>query len=208
MRVRELVEHYASIYAATCQQAVARQIVAAKGGEHVDLQFENVIVDEAARANPLDLFIPMSLARRRIILVGDHRQLPHLLDPDVEAALSGTVQAQEQHALKDSLFHRLFERLPRLSGGDECLRVVTLRDQYRMHPILGDFVSGAFYERFGEGFRSPRPAVEFAHGIAGYLRAGASVCAAWHDVPRREGEERPGRSKARTPARRRPGATT
>lgn len=75
------------------------------------IEFDNVIVDEAARANPLDLFIPMSFAKRRIILVGDHRQLPHLLDPDVERART-TVREQEQHALKQSLFQRLFENLP------------------------------------------------------------------------------------------------
>lgn len=197
--VRRLLEHYAAVYAATCQQAVGHHVVVAKGGEHVDLEFANVIVDEAARANPLDLFIPMSLAKRRIILVGDHRQLPHLLDPDVEEALSCTVREQEQHALKESLFQRLFERLPELRKSDECIRVVTLRDQFRMHPVLGKFVSDVFYEPYGEGFRSPRPASDFAHDIAGYLRAGSPVCAAWRDIPRREGEERPGRSKARTP---------
>jgi hypothetical protein len=197
--VRRLLEHYAAVYAATCQQAVGRHVVVAKGGEQADLEFENVIVDEAARANPLDLFIPMSLAKRRIILVGDHRQLPHLLDPDVEEALTGTVRAQEQHALEESLFQRLFERLPQLGTNDSFIRVVTLRDQFRMHPVLGEFVSDVFYEPHREGFRSPRPASDFEHDIAGYVRAGRPVCAAWRDVPRREGEEQPGRSKARVP---------
>lgn len=197
--VRRILEHYAAVYAATCQQAVGHHVVLAKGGEHIDLEFENVIVDEAARANPLDLFIPMSLARRRIILVGDHRQLPHLLDPDVEQALSGSVREQEQHALKESLFQRLFERLPELRKNDEFIRVVTLRDQFRMHPALGKFVSDVFYEPYGEAFRSPRPAGDFAHDLAGYFRAGRPVCAAWQDIPGRKGEERQGRSKSRTP---------
>ena len=195
--VRRLLEHYATVYAATCQQAVGFHVVAAKGGENIDLAFENVIVDEAARANPLDLFIPMSLAGRRIVLVGDHRQLPHLLDPDVEEALSGTVRDQEQHALKQSLFQRLFERLPLLSQNDGVVRVVTLRDQFRMHPALGRFVSDTFYEPFGEGFRSPRPASDFVHDIDGYLRAGRPVCAAWRNIPRQMGEERADRSKSR-----------
>ena len=38
------------------------------------IEFDTVVIDEAARANPLDLFVPMAMARRRIILVGDHRQ--------------------------------------------------------------------------------------------------------------------------------------
>lgn len=196
--VRALLEHYSAVYAATCQQAVSRHVVSAKGGEHIDLEFENVIVDEAARANPLDLFIPMSLAKRRIILVGDHRQLPHLLDPDVERSLSGTVHEQEQHALSESLFERLFKLLPGLRKNDEIIRIVTLRDQFRMHPVLGKFVSDVFYEPYGEGFRSPLPAEDFAHDLAGYCRAGRPVCAAWRNVPSREGAERAGRSKART----------
>lgn len=197
--VRALLEHYSAVYAATCQQAVGRPVVVAKGGEHLDLEFENVIVDEAARANPLDLFIPMSLAKRRIILVGDHRQLPHLLDPDVERSLSSTVHEQEQHALSESLFERLFKRLPGLRKNDEVIRIVTLRDQFRMHPVLGKFVSDVFYEPYGEGFRSPRPAGDFAHDLAGYCRAGRPVCAAWRNIPRGEGAERSGRSKARNP---------
>ena len=50
-----------------------------------DTVFRTVIVDEAARSNPLDILIPMALAERRIILVGDHRQLPHILEPDIES---------------------------------------------------------------------------------------------------------------------------
>lgn len=195
--VRRLLEHYAAVYAATCQQAVGHYVVVAKGGEHAEFGFENVIVDEAARANPLDLIIPLSLAKRRIILVGDHRQLPHLLESDVEEVLAGTVREQEQHALKESLFQRLFDRLPQLIQSDEFVRVVTLRDQFRMHPVLGKFISDVFYEPHREGFRSPRPAGDFAHSIDGYLRAGGPICAAWRNIPRRQGEERQGRSKSR-----------
>src|SRR5208282_4760638 len=74
--LREVVERYTVVLAATCQQAVSDRMVEVLTD---DVEFENVIVDEAARANPLDLLIPMSRAARRIILVGDHRQLPHLL---------------------------------------------------------------------------------------------------------------------------------
>lgn len=195
--VRRVLEAYASVYAVTCQQAVAHHVIAAKGGDISKLEFDNVIVDEAARANPLDLFIPMSLAERRIILVGDHRQLPHLLDPDVESAVAGSVRDQEQHALKESLFQRLFERLPHLNEGLSKPRVITLRDQFRMHPILGGFVSDVFYKPYEEHFSSPRPASDFAHQLAGYQRAGRPVCAAWIDVPSSAGPEQAGRSKSR-----------
>lgn len=67
--------------------------------ENKDHVFESVIIDEAARANPLDLFIPMAKAERRIILVGDHRQLPHILEDDVEKELTKST-FDTQDALK------------------------------------------------------------------------------------------------------------
>jgi superfamily I DNA and/or RNA helicase len=45
--------------------------------------FSTVIVDEAARANPLDLNIPLTSAKRRVILVGDHQQLPPYVPHDI-----------------------------------------------------------------------------------------------------------------------------
>jgi hypothetical protein len=195
--VQEVLERYSGVYAATCQQAVSHHVVAAKTSDDMPLVFENVIVDEAARANPLDLFIPMSLARRRVILVGDHRQLPHLLDPDVEEAVSGSVREQEQHILKQSLFERLFTSLPQFQVDQPVARVVTLRDQFRMHPTLGQFISDTFYAPHGEQFRSPRPASEFQHTLSGYQKAGRPVCAAWKHLGQERGAEVSGRSKKR-----------
>ena len=195
--VRAVLERYSGVYAATCQQAVSHHVVAAKASDDMPLVFENVIVDEAARANPLDLFIPMSLARRRVILVGDHRQLPHLLDPDIEEAVSESVREQEQHVLKQSLFEKLFTSLPQLEIDQPVVRVVTLRDQFRMHPALGQFVSDTFYAPHGEQFRSPRPASEFRHNLPGYQNAGRPVYAAWKHLGQERGSEVSGRSKKR-----------
>ena len=77
--VRRTLEHYTSVIAATCSAAASKQAAEIKGNE---LAYDTVIVDEAARANPMDLFIPMAQAKRRIVLVGDHRQLPHILEPN------------------------------------------------------------------------------------------------------------------------------
>ena len=195
--VQEVLERYSGVYAATCQQAVSYHVVAAKTSTDMPLVFENVIVDEAARANPLDLFIPMSLARRRVILVGDHRQLPHLLDPDIEEAVSESVREQEQHVLKQSLFEKLFTSLPKMESDQPVARVVTLRDQFRMHPALGQFVSDTFYAPYGEQFLSPRPASDFRHDLPGYQRAGAPVYAAWKHLGQERGREVSGRSKKR-----------
>lgn len=182
------LRHYSAVYAATCQQSVGRAIADSRGADK-DLWFENVVVDEAARANPLDLFIPISLGKRRVILVGDHRQLPHLLEPDIERELSEGASEASASALKRSLFERLFDDLRARERSDGVRRVVTLDQQFRMHPVLGKFVSDAFYDHFGEGFASPRPAKEFSHGLADWTKGGKAACAAWKRIPNSSGPE-------------------
>lgn len=196
--IRETIEHYSMVLAATCQQAVSRHMGNVKNGGHdADIVFRSVVVDEAARANPLDLFIPMALAERRIVLVGDHRQLPHILEPDIEQALSSSVQEETQNALGRSLFERLFHELREREKRDGISRTVTLNVQYRMHPELGAFVSKHFYEPFGEKFDSELPAEQFEHQlvIAGHQMEGK--VAGWLDVPNARGGEIQGKSKSR-----------
>ena len=194
--VRDTVRHYSMVLAATCQQAVSQRMADAKGGE--DTVFRTVIVDEAARSNPLDLLIPMARAERRIILVGDHRQLPHLLEPDIERELEQSVQEETRSALRQSLFERLFTELRKRERKDGVKRTVTLNRQYRMHPRLGRFVSEQFYKPHGEEFESGRAEEEFAHDVS--LKDGTALAgkvAAWIDVPHERGPESEGRSKRR-----------
>jgi hypothetical protein len=150
--------------------------------------FDTVIVDEAARANPLDLMIPMALARQRIILVGDHRQLPHILEQKIERELrrNRTLDGSE---LAKSLFERWFE----LFEGRTPVRTVQLRTQFRMHPELGRFVSEVFYG--GPGMIDSDPSTKrLTHGLPTY----AGKLAAWIDVPAPHGgEERDGTSWTR-----------
>src|SRR5690606_34405120 len=108
------------------------------------LQYGTVIVDEAARASPRDLMIPMVQAKDRIILVGDHRQLPHIVD---EALLQQMEQESDdihsdikekfnQH-ITSSMFQYLFHRAKQLEQQDGTPRTITLDAQYRSHPLLG-----------------------------------------------------------------------
>lgn len=196
--VRNAIWHYTAVLAATCQQSVGRSIQLAKhldDNESSGLEFETVIVDEAARSNPLDLLIPMSLANRRIILVGDHRQLPHILEQDVERNLEKSSEATRE-VLGKSLFERLFNHLRERERVDGICRTVTLDQQYRMHPELGRFVSRTFYERHdaSEAFGSDaKPAEEFTHNIDGYQNR----IAGWIDVPSNYGREKGVQSKYR-----------
>jgi hypothetical protein len=186
------VRAYTTVLGASCQQSASesmRQIQALNPNDGIS--FDTVVVDEAARATPLDLLIPMAMGRRRIVLVGDHRQLPHLLDPQTEKEMEQTsgLKDMERNALKESLFERLVQGLRRLreDNPDQPERVIMLDTQFRMHPVLGEFVSKSFYEAVGEKpIVSALPGENFEHRVRGLE---GCVCA-WIDIPVREVEDR------------------
>lgn len=197
----DAVSDYSFAFAATCQQSVNRQMQDQKGITGNDseqkIEYELVIVDEAARVSPRDLMIPMAQGKR-IILVGDHRQLPHIIDDEVARQMEeGETGQEESDWLTKSMFQYLFsERLKTLEDNDGIPRRVTLDKQYRMHPILGDFISRNFYERFdpSENFGSGRPASDFVHDLAGT----DGKPAVWLHVPAVKGKhERRGTSWTR-----------
>lgn len=190
--VRKSLQMHSRALAATCQQSASGAMRAAHKG-----YFDTVILDEAARANPLDLMIPMNLAMNRIILVGDHRQLPQLLDEALLPQLSVRHDSNVvEQTLRQSMFERLFTSLLDLERSDGNKRVITLDRQFRTHPTLGRFISEQFYQPFGEhlenGIDVPEP---FAHGLARY----SSAACGWIDVPLAAGaEQRTGTSIRRS----------
>jgi hypothetical protein len=200
--VRAAVKSYTVVLAATCQQAAGKQMsdmklagVSLRQLNELDrrMVFNDIIIDEAARANPLDLFVPMALAERRIVLVGDHRQLPHILEPDVEREIERSVREETRELLKKSLFERLFTDLRSREDRDGFKRTITLNKQFRMHPTLGKFVSATFYEPYGEEFESIKNTGQFEHDLDSY----AGCVAAWVNIPAADGPETSGRSKRR-----------
>ncbi|EQA1439918.1 MULTISPECIES: DEAD/DEAH box helicase [Enterobacterales] len=192
--VREAIEDYNFVYAATTQQAVGKDIIRSKNKNVRDdqrtemVRYDTVIIDEAARTSPRDLLIPMSQAEKRIILVGDHRQLPHLIDEEVARALEGgdsSGPSVDVDFVKKSMFEYLFNRLKKLEEKDGIKRTVTLDAQYRTHPILGDFASRNFYNQYNEGYRSPLAAKYFSQKLKGI----EDKAAVWFDVPNSRGPE-------------------
>lgn len=190
----DAVSDYSFAFAATCQQSVNRGMQIKKGitGRDVNenlkgMEYEYVIVDEAARVSPLDLMVAM-VQGKRIILVGDHRQLPHIIDEEVARQMEeGDAGNDENDWLKKSMFQYLFStRLKTLEDGDGIIRRVTLDKQYRMHPLLGSFISRNFYERFDpmEKFGSGRPASDFTHALS----STNGKSAVWFDVPAQKGK--------------------
>jgi hypothetical protein len=80
-----------------------------------NIDFSTVIIDEAAQATEISSLLPLRYRCKRLVLVGDPRQLPATI-------LS---RVAERHGLGRSLFERL-ERAEH--------EVVMLTEQYRMHP--------------------------------------------------------------------------
>ena len=159
------VQSYSYAYAATAQQSDKTDIRWAKGLRKEDAdklaEYDTVIVDEAARVNPCDLMIPVAQAKDRVILVGDHRQLPHMYDEDVFEALRDSGVEISEGDIQGSMFEHILSKVKYLSKRDGINRFVTLDEQYRMHPLLGEFASREFYEQYGEAFASPLPAENF-----------------------------------------------
>ncbi|ACN14586.1 hypothetical protein HRM2_14770 [Desulforapulum autotrophicum HRM2] len=190
--IKKAALEYTSVLGATCQGAASNRITDLKQVEHQSsISFDTVVVDEAARANPLDLMVPMAMAKRRIVLVGDHRQLPHIVGPEVEDELVEKFELEitQQEMLKVSLFQRMMEILKEMEKNPgQPKRVVMLDKQFRMHSALGRFVSRLFYERVPYNLPEVKPGFDnddrFAHKVPGYE---GKVCG-WIDMPGREGE--------------------
>lgn len=90
--------------------------------------FDLAIVDEAGHATVAETVIPISMARRAI-LIGDDKQLPPMEDDELET---------------ESLFTRLWEDAERGEDGF-ALPHLMLDTQFRMHPDIAQFVSETFY---------------------------------------------------------------
>lgn len=153
----ECINQYNFAVAATIQQSASEKMnkkvlqwqgIDYESGKNV--VYDVAIIDEAARVSPLDLMIPMANAKK-IILVGDHKQLPHMLDEKTMEKMGESEQISDYYKsiLEKSLFEKLYNFLEPVG------KTVTLDIQHRNHPILGKFISDNFYLSDGNGVRSP-----------------------------------------------------
>ncbi|MDQ0257849.1 hypothetical protein J2S74_005312 [Evansella vedderi] len=189
-KISDLINKYTKINAATCQQSVLTNYSGLK--IKTNTEYDYVIIDEAARANPLDLLIPMSLGKH-IILVGDHKQLPHLLEDEVvNSLLEHKNDPEIRELLNEPLFSRLFNMLEKTKLTSHK-RTVMLVDQYRMHPKISKFVSDCFYE--GALLSTHVTEEQKAHNLQRYNYSPI----AWINVPKSNGKEYSvnGQSKSR-----------
>ncbi len=107
-------------------------------GSAINFNFDWVIIDEAGKATPPEIMVPICLGKK-IILVGDHKQLP----PVVDEALLKLQDKEKMSITKADLEISLFEYLE-MSLNEECKSI--LDEQYRMNPVIGDLISTLFYD--------------------------------------------------------------
>lgn len=96
--------------------------------QNLSIEFETVVIDEAAQSIELSALIPLKYGCSKCILVGDPKQLP----PTVLSKVASRFQYEQ------SLFVRMQSNHPR--------DVHLLDTQYRMHPEISAFPSAAFYD--------------------------------------------------------------
>ncbi len=120
-----------------------------------EITYDLCIVDEASIATPTEALVPMSRARRTV-LVGDAKQLSPFQDPELKSSgLLERFQLRPEHQ-RMTLFNHLIDEL------DQGLKK-TLTTQHRMLPAIGNLISGCFYK--GELNSVPRELVAYLKGV-------------------------------------------
>lgn len=154
-----------------------------------DVVFDVAIVDEAGRATLSELLVPCIKAKR-IILVGDHKQLAPVVKDDVIEKLNTDSKRGSDEFRADkkdvttSLFERLFERIESKSKDYAYLENFkhTLTYNYRAHKSICDLYSNAFYK--GNLQTKPEISEEKAHNLKAF-----KTNVVWLDTSKRSDRE-------------------
>jgi len=145
----ELIIRNHRLIGATCVGLAKRNI----GLERTE--FDLVIIDEAGKALPAEMLIPLVRAKKAII-IGDQRQLPPVINPilyDEEKIDLEERAISENDLFCHSFFERMYENAPYYSKR-------MLDTQYRMPAVIGTAISELFYNgtlKNGSGTESKRP---------------------------------------------------
>ncbi|MBD2167339.1 translation initiation factor IF-2 N-terminal domain-containing protein [Calothrix membranacea FACHB-236] len=153
--LRQVYLDNANVVGITCVQAANRDF-----SEEFQC-FDVVIIDEVSKCTPPELLIP-ALKGKKLVMVGDHRQLPPMLDT---STLEEVVQEigssrEELQFLEESLFKSQFE------DADQSIKQM-LTTQYRMHPNIMGAIN-QFYEGKLECGIS-QPDIKRAHDLTGEI---------------------------------------
>lgn len=126
---------FASFMAKTRQWIIGTLVGVGKPAYNIkDNQYDIAIIDEAGRASANELAMAMQSARR-VVLVGDHLQLPPMYNSAVIKSVAMRLNISKKEVCKTD-----FERAFKASKG------AMLTKQYRMAEPIGNLISHVFYE--------------------------------------------------------------
>lgn len=141
---------YVNVFAATCSECGSKNFASAyqsmfqKNQEiQGDPVFDVVIMDEASKATPPELVLPLTLGKK-VIIIGDHKQLPPMLDEKEFGEALEAIGAKDlienwtKQDYKTSQFEKLFVNAPKGI-------VASLDTQFRMHEQIMNCIS-QFYK--------------------------------------------------------------
>lgn len=123
------------------------------------IEFTTVIQDESSKATPAELVLPFVYGNRAIV-IGDHRQLPPMLDKEefeesLEYALKISSDENDknnikelQHFVEDHFNEMEISHFQRLYEGIDSSLKGTFNLQYRMHPDINEVIE-QFYRQDG-----------------------------------------------------------
>lgn len=136
-----------NLFAATCSYCASIDFLNTYNMLYANekLSFDVIIMDEASKATLPEMAVPM-VNGAKIILIGDHRQLPPILSNEHKKAFeimeSKDLFEESYETLKTSHFGVMFKAAQRYIPSI----VSTLTTQYRMHEQIMDTIN-QFYKR-------------------------------------------------------------
>lgn len=113
------------------------------------VQFDTVIMDEASKATPPELVLPLCFAKRSIV-IGDHRQLPPMLN---EKDFTEALQEAGAGHLTDEIDREFTEtsQFERMILNPQVSPTIISRCniQYRMHPDINNVIKQFYLDEGG-----------------------------------------------------------
>ena len=136
---------YINVFAATCSECGSRNFSDTYQAifPQKNVEFDVVIMDEASKATPPELVLPLTLGKK-VIIIGDHKQLPPMIDENEFGEALAKVGAEKlitewtKDDYKISQFEKLFVNAPKSI-------VASLDTQFRMHEQIMNCIT-QFYK--------------------------------------------------------------
>ena len=119
--------------------STTHSLCASIGAGHL---LDYVIIDESSQVDILTAAVCCACCRN-IIIIGDSRQLPHIVEEQLRAKAE---ELRDKHRVPDAYDYvrqNILSSFKRVFG--ERLPVTLLREHYRCHPLIIDFCNRKYY---------------------------------------------------------------